>query len=106
MCKSCQRLIDNHKEVIDTIDGTREMINAFVNMIGNQLQQKLVEETRTPLDQRDEDLMKIMMLNFLAGFLATDADPPEGFAEVVAHFYSKGVALGAAYVCVRQADNH
>jgi len=108
MCKECVKTVKEHQFILDVIDNHRESFMALLDQILIDTKQELVDHPGDPKEppERNQNLCRILVANYVSAFLVGDCDPPEGYTNAVQYFYAKGLDLGKSYLCVRQNSNH
>lgn len=107
MCDACQRTVEHQQVLINAIDQNREALDALLDQIHEAMGQGLLihrddEGKEHPVDLNKQPFGRVLLLSYVAAFLAGEYPLNEAVESSIGNFYDTGFALGTAYATTRQ----
>lgn len=107
MCDACQRTVAQQQVLIDAIDKNREALNVVLDGIHQAMGQGLLihrdaEGNAHPVDLTQQPFGRVLLLSYVAAFLAGEYPLNDAVESSIGKFYDTGFALGTAYATTRQ----
>lgn len=111
MCDSCARIIGQIPNVISVIESNRDLITEMMNTLHKAMGTKLINlipaaaeadpKDQKELEERLEALQSVFFANYLAGFLAGDANVDKEILGQLLDVHQMGHDHGSSHACVR-----